>query len=425
MGESGGESRVTIMKLLACGINHETADLTVLEKLSFTKDYLASSLRALLQDTRTEEAVILSTCHRTEFYCINGDAKSTINWLYHYKKLPEESLKSHWYVYQQEQALRHLLRLASGLDSKILGEPQIFGQIKKAYTLAHSLGGVGSHFNRLFQYIFSVSKQVRGATDITVHPVSLAFAAVTCAKQIFAHLPDTKVLLVGAGETISLVAKHLFSQGVRHFWIANRTPQSAEKLGKTIAGQTICLNAIPYFLHQADILMAATASDFPLIKKSMLEQALKKRKRRPLFMVDLGMPRDIESSANELEDVYLYTLDDLHRLIEKNQLCRKAAALKAESMIEEKVQHYLEKMKIKAAAPILCAYRQQAEQFRDAEVKKALALLRKGHTQEEVIQQLAYRLTNKLTHTPSVALNEAIKLNKKEEWTTLWNVFDE
>lgn len=222
------------MKLLACGINHETADLAIREQISFGKDYLANSLRDMLEGTQTEEAVILSTCHRTEFYSINGDAQTTMNWLVRHKKLPKDSLKSHWYVYQQEQALRHLLRLASGLDSKILGEPQIFGQIKNAYTLAYSLGSVGTHFNRLFQYVFSVSKQVRTATDITAHPVSMAFAVVTCAKQIFAQLTDTQVLLVGAGETISLVAKHLFSQGVRHFWIANRSPQSAEKLEKLL-----------------------------------------------------------------------------------------------------------------------------------------------------------------------------------------------
>jgi glutamyl-tRNA reductase len=402
------------MKLLACGINHETADLTIREQLTFAKDYLANSLRALLHDTQTEEAVILSTCHRTEFYCINSDAQTTINWLYRYKKLPQNSLKSHWYVYQQEQALRHLLRLASGLDSKILGEPQIFGQMKNAYSLANSLGGVGSHFNRLFQYVFAVSKHVRVATDISAHPVSLAFAVVTCAKQIFAHLADTRILLVGAGETISLVAKHLFSQGVRHFWIANRTPQSAEKLGETIGGQAICLNAIPYFLPKIDIIIAATASDLPLIKKPMLEQALKKCKRHPLFIADLGMPRDIESSVNELEDVYLYTLDDLHTLIEKNQQCRKAAAMKAESLIEEKIQQYLDQLKIKAAAPIICSYRQQAEQFRDAEVKKALVLLKKGCAQEDVIKQLAHRLTNKLIHTPSVTLSKAAKLNEKD-----------
>ncbi|MFZ0219353.1 MAG: glutamyl-tRNA reductase [Candidatus Aquirickettsiella sp.] len=402
------------MKLLACGINHETTDLAIREQLSFGKDYLASSLQAMLQDTPTEEAVILSTCHRTEFYCINGDAQTTMNWLYRHKKLPPDSLKPHWYVYQQEHAVRHLLRLASGLDSKILGEPQILGQIKSAYSLAHTLGSVGAHFNRLFQYVFSVSKQVRYATDITAHPVSLAFAVVTCAKQIFAHLADAHVLLLGAGETISLVAKHLLSQGVCHFWIANRTPQTAEKLGKSIGGQAICLNAIPYFLSKTDIIIAATSSDVPLVKKLMLEQALKERKRRPLFIADLGMPRDIESSVNELEDVYLYTLDDLHALIQKNQQGRKTAAVKAESLIEEKVHYYLEQLKIKAAAPIICAYRHQAEQFRDAEVKKAVALLQKGYTQEEVIKLLAYRLTNKLMHMPSVALSKTVKLNEKD-----------
>lgn len=402
------------MKLIACGINHETADLTIMEKLCFGKDYLASSLRAMLQDTKSEEAVILSTCHRTEFYCINDDAQNTMNWLYRYKKIPQDSLQSHWYVYQQEHALRHLLRLASGLDSKILGEPQILGQIKNAYSLAHSSGSVGANFSRLFQYVFAASKHVRTATDITAHPVSLAFAVVTYAKQIFAQLTATQILLVGAGETISLVAKHLFSQGVRHFWIANRTLQQAEKLMHSIGGQAICLNAIPYFLAKADIIIAATNSAEPLIKKEMLEQVLKKRKRRPLFIADLGMPRDIEPTINELKDVYLYTLDDLHRLIQKNQQGRKAAAVKAESLIEEKVQHYLQQLQITAAAPVICAYRQQAEQFRDIEVKKALALLRKGHTQEEVIKQLAYRLTNKLLHTPSVALNKAARLNQQE-----------
>lgn len=407
------------MKLLALGVNHKTASLTIREKLNFSKDYLAHSLRAMLKDTLIEEAVILSTCHRTEFYCINGDVQTTMNWLYRYKKLPYDSLKSHWYVYQQEHVLRHLLRLASGLDSKILGEPQILGQIKAAYALAHSLGSVGVHFNRLFQYVFSVSKHVRVATDITAHPVSLAFAVVTCAKRIFACLTDKKVLLIGAGDTISLVAKHLCSQGVHQFWIANRTLQQAEKLGKVIDGQAICLNAIPYFLAKADIIIAATTSDAPLVKKFSLEQALKARKRRPLFIADLGMPRDVESNIQELEDVYLYTLVDLHTLIQKNQQGRKAAAIQAESLIEEKVRQYLEQLKIKAAAPLICAYRKRAEQFRDAEVEKALRLLKKGHCQADVIKQLAYRLTNKLIHAPSVALTQTEKCNQNDLFKTL------
>ena len=401
------------MKLLACGINHATADLSVREQVCFSNDYLATSLREMLRDTCTEEAIILSTCNRTEFYCINGESQHIINWLYRYKQLPKDSLRSHWYVHQQEQALRHLLRLASGLDSRILGEPQILGQIKTAFSLANSFGTVGSHFNRLFQYIFSVSKQIRHQTKITAHPVSLAFAVVTSAKHIFARLADTQVLLVGAGETISLVAKHLYAQGIRNFWIANRTPQHSEKLALQVGGQAICLNAIPYFLAKADILITATASSCPLISKEMFEDALKQAKRRPLFVADLGVPRDVEASVNQLADVYLYTLDDLQRLIQKNQACRKAAALKAEVLIEDKVQHYLDLLKVKAVAPIICAYRQQAEDWRDQEIKKALNLLAQGMTQEEVIKRLAYRLTNKLIHTPSITLSGAVKLNQK------------
>ena len=402
------------MKLLACGINHATADLSVREQVCFSKDYLATSLREMRRDTCTEEAIILSTCNRTEFYCINGEAQNIINWLYQYKQLPKDSLRSHWYVYQQEQALRHLLRLASGLDSRILGEPQILGQIKTAFSLANSFGTVGSHFNRLFQYIFSVSKQVRHETEITAHPVSLAFAVVTSAKHIFARLADAQVLLVGAGETISLVAKHLYAQGVRNFWIANRTPQHSEKLALQIGGQAICLNAIPYFLAKADMLVTATASACPLIGKEMLENALKQGKRHPLFVADLGVPRDVEASVNQLQDVYLYTLDDLQRLIQKNQACRKAAALKAEVLIEDKVQHYLDLLKVKSVAPIICSYRLQAEDWRDDEIKKALNLLEQGMEQEEVIKRLAYRLTNKLIHTPSITLSSAAKLNQKD-----------
>lgn len=413
------------MNLLACGINHETADLSLREQVSFSRDYLATSLREMLQDTKAEEAVILSTCNRTEFYCINGDAQNTINWLYRYKQLPKDSLQSHWYVYQQEHALRHILRVASGLDSKILGEPQIFGQIKTAFSLANSLGSAGTHFRRLFQYILSVTKQVRCASDISAHPVSLAFAVVTSAKHIFAHLANSQVLLVGAGAAISLIAKHLYAQGIRNFWIANRSPEHSEALTSEIGGQALCLNAIPYFLAKADMVITATSSSLPLISKAMLEVALKQRKRRPLFMADLGVPRDIESTVNDLEDVYLYSLDDLQNLIQKNQRCRKAAARKAESLIDIKVQEYLDRLKIQTAAtPIICSYRQHAEFLRDEEVKKALALLEKGVDEIEVIKRLAYRLTNKLIHKPSVALTKAARLNQKEILFSAQQLFD-
>lgn len=413
------------MKLLACGINHETADLALREQVSFSNDYLAASLGEMLRDTRTEEAVLLSTCNRTEFYCINGDAENTMQWLYRYKQLPQGCLQAHWYVHQQEHALRHILRVASGLDSKILGEPQILGQLKTAFSVASALGFAGSQLTRLSQYIWSVTKQVRCHSAITAHPVSLAFAVVTSAKHIFANLANTRVLLVGAGDIIALVAKHCVAQGIRHFWIANRSLAHAETLALQVGGQAVCLNAIPYFLAKADMVIAATGCALPLISKEMLEVALKQRKRRPLFMADLAVPRDIEPTVNDLKDVYLYSLDDLQNLIQKNQRYRKAAAHKAESLIESKVKEYLEKLKIKTAVPFICCYRQQAERLRDTEVNKALVLLEKGYPPHEVVKRLAYCLTNKLIHQPSVAFSKAAQLNQETLLVDLFNLHAE
>ncbi|MDQ8039677.1 MAG: glutamyl-tRNA reductase, partial [Rickettsiella sp.] len=228
------------MNLLACGINH-TAPLALREQLTFPPDYLAFFLRELLNETHAEEAMILSTCNRIEFYYINGDAQNTLDCLYRTKQLPKACLQNYWYVYQRENALRHILRVASGLDSMILGEPQITGQLKTAFSFANSLGIAGAQFKRLFQYIFNVTKQVRQQTEITSHPVSLAFALVSSAKHIFAQLADARVMLIGAGETVALVAKHLVSQGIQHFLIANRSTKNARKLALAIGGQTIRL----------------------------------------------------------------------------------------------------------------------------------------------------------------------------------------
>ncbi|WP_218814630.1 glutamyl-tRNA reductase [Rickettsiella endosymbiont of Dermanyssus gallinae] len=412
------------MNLVACGINHETAPLSLREQLSFSSDYLASSLQELLKETQAEEVMILSTCNRTEFYCINGQAQHTLDWLCRTKHASKTSLQNHWYVYREENAVRHILRVASGLDSIILGEPQITGQLKTAFSFAHSLGMAGNQFKRLFQYIFNVSKQVRHQTAISAHPVSLAFSLVTSAKCIFANLADSRVLLIGAGETISLVAKHLLSQGIQHFLIANRTAKHAKRLAVMVGGQTIALNEIPRYLPDVDLVVTATTSPLPIVGKGMLESALKKRRRRPLFMADLGMPRDIEAEVNQLEDVYLYTLNDLQKMIQKNQSHRKVEAIKAEALIENKLQEYLELLRLKEATPIIRAYRQQAEQWRDQELKKAFSLLEKGLSTEEVMQRLAHGLTNKLLHVPSVALRQAATLNQKELLAAVLQLFD-
>jgi glutamyl-tRNA reductase len=412
------------MNLVACGINHESAPFALREQLAFSQDYLAISLREMLTETQAEEAMILSTCGRTEFYCINGEAQNTMDWLYRAKQVPKAYLQKHWYVYQREHALRHILRVASGLDSMILGEPQIVGQLKTAVSLANSLGIAGAQFKRLFQYVFNVTKQVRHQTAITAHPVSLAFALVTLAKNIFARVSDSRVLLVGAGEVIALVAKHLLSQGIQHFWIANRTCENAKKLSLVIGAKTIRLDEIARYLPEIDLVITATTSPLPIVGKGMLESVLKRRRRRPLLMVDLGMPRDIEAEVNQLEDIYLYTLADFQTLIQKNQAYRKEAAVKAEALIEHKVRDYLDLLKIKEAVPIINAYRKQAERWRDEELKKAFALLEKGSSQEEVMQRLAFGLTNKLIHAPSVALRKAATLNQKEILVSAVKLFD-
>lgn len=412
------------MNLVACGINHETAPLSLREQLSFSSDYLACSLQELLKETQAEEVMILSTCNRTEFYCINGQVQPMLDWLYRTKQVSKANLQNHWYVYHKENAVRHILRVASGLDSIILGEPQITGQLKTAFSFAHSLGIAGNQFKRLFQYIFSVSKQVRHQTAISAHPVSLAFSLVTSAKCIFANLADARVLLIGAGETTALVAKHLLAQGIQHFLIANRTAQHAKRLALMVGGKTIALSEIPYYLPEVDLVVTATTSPLPIVGKGMLESALKKRRRRPLFMADLGMPRDIEAEVNQLEDVYLYTLNDLQKMIQKNQSHRKVEAIKAEALIENKLQEYLKLLRLKEVAPIIRAYRQQAEQWRDQELKKAFSLLEKGLSAEEVMQGLAYRLTNQLLHMPSVALRQAATLNQQEILASLVHLFD-
>jgi glutamyl-tRNA reductase len=411
------------MNLLACGINH-TAPLALREQLTFSPEYLALFLRNVLKETQAEEAMILTTCNRTEFYCINGDVQTTMDCLYRAKQLPKATLQDYWYVYQREDAVRHILRVASGLDSMIVGEPQIVGQLKTAFSFAHSLGVAGSQFKQLFQYIFNVTKHVRQQTAITAHPVSLGFAVVTSAKRIFAHLNDCRVLLIGAGETIALVAKHLLAQGIQHFCIANRSAKNAKKLALSLGGKIIRLDEISQYLPEVDLVITATASPLPLVGKGMLESALKKRRRRPLFMADLGVPRDIEAEVNQLEDVYLYTLEDLQTLIRKNQGHRQAAALKAEVLIEHKVQAYLALLKVKEATPLICAYRAQAQRYCDEALRKALGLLEKGVPQEEVMQRLAHGLTNKLIHTPSVALRNAALLNQKEILTSAVKLFD-
>jgi len=402
------------MKLLACGINHQTAPLPVREKVAFASEIISAPLQELIEQTKAAEAVILSTCNRTEFYCTNVEAQKIIDWLHHHKQLPQGQLNPYLYIHEGQTAIQHIMRVASGLDSMILGEPQILGQVKTAFSVARSAGTIGSHFKHLFQYIFSVTKEVRSQTSIGAHPLSLAFATVDLAKHIFADLSQINVLLVGAGETIEPIAKYLLSIGVKRFWVANRTVTKAEKLAAEIDGQSILLSAIPEYLPYADMTITATASALPILGKGMVENALKTRKQRPMLLVDLAVPRDIEPEVNKLDDVYLYTLDDLQNIVQQNLMQRKDAANQAEIIIEEKAAHYMHTLKALEAVPAIRAYRHQAELLRDTTLNKARKLLQTEMSVEEVLEWLANDLTNKLLHKPSVELRKAAYADQKE-----------
>ena len=330
------------MTLTALGINHKTAPVALREKVAFTPDSLVSALASLKQIDGIEESVIVSTCNRTEVYVKGaGEAALLLDWLSAFHDVKREDIEQNSYLYQQEDAVKHVMRVASGLDSLILGEPQILGQIKQAFSDAKHSGTVGAEFERLFQHTFSVAKKVRSETEIGANAVSVAFAAVQLAKHIFSALPKRSVLLVGAGETIELVAQHLKEQGVQRLAVANRTVARAENLAANLGADVLTLSQLPEHLHDFDIVISSTASQLPLIGKGMVEKALKQRRNMPMFLVDLAVPRDIESQVNELGDAYLYTVDDLQHIVEQNLASREMAAQDAEKIIDDQASVFL------------------------------------------------------------------------------------
>jgi glutamyl-tRNA reductase len=397
------------MALLACGINHKTAPMAVREKIAFSETIMPHPLVTLVEQTKTKEAAILSTCNRTEIYCVASEPSSIIEWLHNYQQLSAPELASCWYTHCDQSAVRHMLRVASGLDSVVIGEPQILGQLKNAYNLASNAGTLGKQLQHLFQYTFSVAKHVRTETSVGSHPVSVASAAIDLAKHIFADISQINVLLIGAGEIIELAIKHLQAAGVQRFWVANRTLDRAEQLTQRLGGQAITLNDISQLLPEADMVITATASTLPILGKGAVERALKSRKRRIMFMVDLAMPRNIEPEIGALEDVYLYTLDDLQATIQQNLSHRQDAAKHAEILIEEKAEHYMRTLHVLDASPIIRTHREKAEHIRDEELFKILTALRSEQfTPEQALEQLAYKLTNKLLHGPTQALRKAL-----------------
>ncbi len=397
------------MNLFALGVNHKTAPITVREKVAFAPEKLPDALRELTQQTGFDEAAILSTCNRTELYlCGKGlPEQAVIGWLSHYHRITDRELRPYLYIHPGQQAVRHILRVASGLDSLVLGEPQILGQLKEAYLCAADSGTAGRHLNRLFQHTFSVAKQVRTDTAIGANPVSVAFAAVSLARQIFTRLEGHTALLIGAGETIALVARHLKKTGIGHLILANRTVARAEALAREVGAQTLSLGELHDHLAEADIVITSTASPLPLLGKGAVERALKARRHRPMFMVDIAVPRDIEPEVGDLNDVYLYTVDDLLGVIEENRRTREAAAHEADEIIDTQVARFMGWLNSLEAVDTICSYRHHAERLRNEALAQAHHQLALGKDANEVLDQLARLLTNKLMHAPSVQMHRA------------------
>ncbi len=394
------------MAFIALGINHKTASVAVRERVAFSPEQLVEALRQLCCVVGSREAAILSTCNRSELYLEVEHAQphAVLEWLAQFHQVPVEDLQACAYVHQDDQAVQHMMRVACGLDSLVLGEPQILGQIKSAYAVAREAGTLGPILGRLFQATFSTAKTVRTDTAIGENPVSVAFAAVSLAKQIFTDMSHSQALLVGAGETITLVARHLFEQGVKKIVVANRTLERATALASEFGAQAILLSDIPDALVNSDIVISSTASQLPILGKGAVERALKLRKHKPIFMVDIAVPRDIEPQVGELDDVYLYSVDDLHEVVTENLKSRQGAAKAAEELVVRGTSDFMQRMRELEAVDVLRAYRQQGERLRDEELARAQRALANGASPEDALAALARGLTNKLLHAPSVQL---------------------
>ena len=418
------------MTLLALGINHKTAPVAVREKVAFAPDLLPSQLRDANSAAGMQEIAILSTCNRTELYCTVDGAtpEQLLAWLEKVHGVPLQQLQDCHYSLNDEDAVKHLFRVASGLDSLILGEPQILGQMKSAFAVAQEAGTIGPELGRLFRQTFSVAKKVRTDTAIGENPVSVAYAAVNLAQRIFSDLSRSRALLIGAGETIDLVAKHLVDAGVSDITVANRTLARAEALAEQFGAKAILLSDIPDELYKADMIISSTASPLPILGKGAVERAMKKRKHAPMFMVDIAVPRDIEEEVAQLNDVYLYNLDDLKDIIEENVRQREDAALDAQEIIEAGSSDFMRQLRTLDAVTTLKAFRQHAESIRDLELEKAMKRLQKGDDVQKVMATLASMITNKLIHRPTVHMREASAEGRKEvmDWVQeLYQLQDE
>lgn len=399
------------MQLYVIGVNHTTAPIQIREHVAFDSEHLGSALRELTSSGATE-AAILSTCNRTELYCSTDDPQKALNWLSQYHHLEKDAIAPYIYTLPNDEAVKHAFRVASGLDSMVLGEPQILGQFKQSVKIAQDAGTLGTLLHKLFQRTFEVAKEVRTNTDIGANSISMAAAAVKLAQRIFGDISEQKVLFIGAGEMIELCADHFAAQKPKTMTIANRSIERGSNLAEKISlqgiqSQAILLNDLPAHFAEFDIVVTSTASQLPIIGLGMVETAIKARRHRPIFMVDLAVPRDIESEIAELDDVFLYTVDDLAQVVSDGIENRQIAAVEAETIVDGRVEHFMQWFKKRDAVPTIKALRDQVEAMRKVEIEKALKQLQKGESPEKALEALSVALTNKFLHAPSHALNQS------------------
>ncbi|MFM8610633.1 MAG: glutamyl-tRNA reductase [Burkholderiaceae bacterium] len=393
------------MAVWALGINHHTAPLDLRGRFAFAVDQLAPTVHGLRQALSgraagSPEAAILSTCNRTEIYCAGErhEVDHTLGWLARTGGVEPRLLMAHAYTLQDGLAARHAFRVASGLDSMVLGEPQILGQMKDAVRAADEAGALGTTLNQLFQRSFAVAKEVRSSTEIGAHSISMAAAAVRLAGQLFEDLSRTRILFVGAGEMIELAATHFAARNPKGIAIANRTLERGERLATRFGGSVMQLSELPDRLHEFDAVISCTASTLPIIGLGAVERALKRRKHRPMFMVDLAVPRDIEPEVKALEDIYLYTVDDLSTVVQTGQANRQAAVAQAEAIIDAGVQSFLHWLDQRSSVPLIQQLNAQADEWRQAEIARARKLLAKGEDVDAVLDALTRGLTQKMLH---------------------------
>lgn len=399
------------MEIVTLGLNHNSAPVAVRERVAFTGENLQSAIADFKRAMHViaPETAILSTCNRTEIVCaapkVDEAAHEAAQWLSARQGVEWRELSKHWYVLPGIEAVRHTYRVASGLDSMVLGEPQILGQMKDAFRMAQKAGSLGTHLHKLFQGTFAVAKEVRTGTDIGVNSVSMAAASVRLSRRIFESLSECSVLFVGAGEMIDLVATHFAAQHPQRMVVANRTASRAEKLAQRIGADTMLLSELPSQLHQFDVIISCTASTLPIIGLGMVEAAVKARRHKPLFMVDLAVPRDIEPAVGKLDDVFLHTVDDLGRYVDKGLQSRRAAVAQAEAIIETRADAFMQWMSSRATVPAIRRLHDKAARIRRAELLRAQRSLEQGTPPEEVLAAFANALSAKFLHGPTSLLS--------------------